>query len=71
MKVESDNMKKLVSSSVLSFKSKKVDQMILDKQREMNETDNHDDYVILLQESMSLKEISVRINKDLTRVITK
>lgn len=71
VKVESDNMKKLVSSSVLSFKSKKVDQMILDKQREMNETDNHDDYVILLQESMSLKEISVRINKDLTRVITK
>ncbi len=71
VKSECDNMKRLVSSSVLSFKSKKIDQMISDNQREMKKAENAEDNLILQQKHVSLKNISREINRELSRIITK
>ncbi len=71
VKHESDNLRKLITSCVLSFKAKKIDQMILDNQKELNEITDPEDYMLLQQKHMSLKTISIEINKQLSRIITK
>ncbi|MCP4550661.1 MAG: DNA primase [Bacteroidetes bacterium] len=71
VKSECDNIKRLVSHSVLSFKSKKIDQMISDNQREMKKAENAEDNLILQQKHVSLKNISREINRELSRIITK
>lgn len=71
VKHESDNLRKLITSCVLSFKVKKLDQMILENQKKMNQTSNPEDIEILQQKHMSLKTISIEINKQLSRIITK
>lgn len=68
---ESDNLRKLITSCVLSFKAKKIDQMILDNQKELNEISDPEDYLLRQQKHMSLKTISIEINKQLSRIITK
>ncbi len=71
VKTEQENLKTLVASSVLSFKSKKIDQMILVNQKELKETEDVEDYLILVQTHMNLKQVSREINKQLSRIITK
>jgi DNA primase len=71
VKHESDNLRKLITSCVLSFKAKKIDQMILDNQKELNEVTDPEDYMLRQQKHMSLKTISIEINKQLSRIITK
>lgn len=71
VKHESDNLRKLITSCVLSFKAKKIDQMILANQKELNEIADPEDYLLLQQKHMSLKTISIEINKQLSRIITK
>jgi len=70
VKHESDNLIKLITSCVLSFKAKKIDQMILDNQKELNEVVDPDEYMLRQQKHMSLKTISIEINKQLSRIIT-
>ena len=71
VKHESDNLRKLVTSCVLSFKAKKIDQMILDNQKQLNEVIDSEEYMLHQQKHMSLKTISIEINKQLSRIITK
>jgi DNA primase len=71
VKTEQDNLLNLVSSSVMSYKSKKLDQMILENQKELKETKDEEDYLILMQKLISLKQVSIEINKQLSRIITK
>jgi len=71
VKSESDNLKKLVTSCVLSFKAKKVDQMILENQKEMSRISDPEEHLLRQQKHISLKAISVEINKQLSRIITK
>lgn len=71
VRTELDNLKHLITSTVLSFKSKKIDQMILDNQNEMKITTNVDDGIILQQKHVTLKNISKEINRQLSRIITK
>lgn len=73
VKREQDNLMNLVSSSVMSYKSKKLDQMILDNQKDLDrahEDQDHEGYVILMQKHSSLKQISIEINKQLGRIVT-
>lgn len=71
VKKEKDNLMNLVVSSLLSFKSKKLDQMIISNQKEMQETVDEANYMILMQEHIHLKKISREINKQLSRIIIK
>lgn len=71
VKKEEDNLKTLVASSVLSFKAKKIDQMILGNQKKLKETTGEEDRLILIQKHLSLKQVSREINKQLSRIITK
>ncbi|PKP29570.1 MAG: DNA primase [Bacteroidetes bacterium HGW-Bacteroidetes-17] len=71
VKHESDNLIKLITSCVLSFKAKKIDQMILDNQKELNDIDDPTEFMLRQQKHMSLKTISIEINKQLSRIITK
>lgn len=71
VKHESDNLRKLITSCVLSFKAKKIDQMILDNQKELSEITDPEEYMLRQQKHMSLKTISIEINKQLSRIITK
>ena len=68
---ETDVLKKAVTSSVLSFKAKKVDNLILENQKEIRETVSEEDKLILMQKHIKLKGISIRINNELSRIITK
>ncbi len=45
--------------------------MIMEKQKQLKETTDTEDYMILLQKHMSLKQVSREINKQLSRIITK
>jgi len=71
VKTEQDNLKVQVASTVLSFKVKKIEQMIMANQKELKETTDTEDYMILLQKHMSLKQVSREINKQLSRIVTK
>jgi len=71
VKTEKDRLKLLVVSSVLSFKAKKVDKMIIDNQKEIQKAGNDEDRIILQQKHISLKNISMDINRKLSRIIIK
>lgn len=71
VKTEEDNLLNLVSKSVMSYKSKKIDQMIIDNQKELKITLDTEEQLILIQKQISLKQISIEINKQLSRIITK
>ena len=71
VKTEKDSLKLLVVSSVLSFKAKKVDKMIIDNQKEIQKAGNDEDRIILQQKHISLKNISMDINRKLSRIIIK
>lgn len=71
VRTEVDNLKELITSTVLSFKSKKIDQMILDNQNELKNLTNEEDKFLLVQKHITLKNISKEINKQLSRIITK
>ncbi len=71
VKTEKDRLKLLVVSSVLSFKAKKVDKMIIDNQKEIQKASNDEDRIILQQKHISLKNVSRDINRKLSRIIIK
>ncbi|MCK5838648.1 MAG: DNA primase [Bacteroidales bacterium] len=68
---ESDKLKKATISSILSFKAKKVDLLIIQTQQKIKEANDNETIIILLQKLQNLKEISKEINARLGRVITK
>lgn len=71
VRTEVDNLKELITSTVLSFKEKKVDQMILENQAEMKKVNSEEDNLILQKKHVTLKEISRKINSELSRIITR
>jgi DNA primase len=62
---ETDRLKQAVVSALLSFKAKTVEKQIRDIQQEIKSTSDEDDLMILLTRQKELKEISVKINKEL------
>ncbi len=68
---ESGRLKDAVENSVLSFKAKKIEQLITENQQEIKEVQNDEDLLILLKKQQELKEISSTIYERLGRVITR
>ena len=68
---EKDILKNAVSSCILSFKARKVDNLILDIQDKIKESKDDDEMKELLQMQLNLKKVSIEINHQLSRIITK
>ncbi|MCD4696646.1 MAG: DNA primase [Bacteroidales bacterium] len=71
---EVQKLKEAVFNSVLSFKAKKIEQLIADVQDEIkhaNNEENFEDLTLLLKKHQELKEISKHINQKLGRVVTR
>jgi DNA primase len=71
VKREDQNLNNAVSGALLSFKSKKVDQMILEIQEKIKENDDESEIIRLLEELQKYKTAGQVINGRLGRVITK
>jgi DNA primase len=67
---ESNKLKILVDSSLLSFKIKKIESRINGLQEKIKEESADNDIEFLLKEMKDLKNISRRFNQDLSRIIT-
>ena len=71
VKTEDDVLKKTVLSSILRFKDMVIEDRRATLVKELAETQDLDDQLILLQKKKKLDEIRTRINRDLGIVITK
>jgi len=68
---EKDNLLQAVETTLLSFKSKTIDRMILDIMKEMKASTDEEDIMILQARQKELKDISRKINGQLGRVVVK
>ena len=71
VKPEDDVLKKTVLSSILRFKDMVIEDRRATLVKELAETQDLDDQLILLQKKKKLDEIRTRLNRDLGIVITK
>ncbi|MCX6235399.1 MAG: DNA primase [Bacteroidetes bacterium] len=71
IKSEKERMRHTVVSSLLAFKAKKVEKLILQTQKEIKEAHDEEESVYLLHKLQNLNEVSGEINFRLGRVITK
>ncbi len=68
---EKDHLLRAVEETILSFKEKAIERMISDILKEMKETMDAEDIMILQARHKGLKEISMKINGKLGRIITR
>jgi DNA primase len=68
---EKDHLLHSVETTLLSFKSRTIDRMIFDIMKEMKESTDEEDIMVLQARQKELKEISRKINGKLGRIITK
>ena len=61
----------MVYSSILRFKDMVIDEKRIELTRQIMETNNIDDQIILLARKKKLDELRMKINKELGIVITK
>lgn len=71
VKTETDVLSKMVYSSILRFKDMVIDEKRIELTRQIMETNNIDDQIILLARKKKLDELRMKINKELGIVITK
>jgi DNA primase len=69
--LEQEILRETVISSVLSFKSKKVEQMIAQNQKQIKEATGEEEVIQLMQRQQRLKQISRTINRRLGRIVTR
>ena len=67
---EDKQLNMLVDSSLLSFKIKKIEAELAVIQQKLKQTEAAEDQELLLREMHDLKSISIKFNKDLSRIIT-
>ena len=68
---ESHQLKHTVVTSVLSFKLRKIEQMIHKNELEIKAAVNHENILALLEKEKKLLEAKVLISSNLGRIITK
>lgn len=68
---ESEKLFEAIEKALLSFKAKKVEQLISENQQEIKKESEEENVVILLKKQMDLKRISNDINQKLNRIITR
>jgi DNA primase len=66
---ERDNLRDAVENTLLAFKARTIDSKILQMQKELKETESHEDSMILVARLRELKEINKKINAKLGRVV--
>lgn len=71
VKTETDVLSKMVYSSILRFKDMVIDEKRIELTRQIMETNNIDDQILLLARKKKLDELRMKINKELGIVITK
>jgi DNA primase len=64
-------LKELVITAILSFKVKKLDKIISGKQKEIRDCSDPREQELLLEELRTLKKSSIRVNRELGRIITR
>jgi DNA primase len=71
---EADRLKEAVIRSLLSFKAKKIEQLIAGNQAEIKkaeEAERFEDILLLISKQKELKSISKNINRQLGRIVTR
>jgi DNA primase len=68
---EKDNLLQAVETTLLSFKARTIDRLISDILKEMKETTDDENIMILQARHKGLKDISRKINGRLGRIIIK
>ena len=68
---ESSRLMDSVCTALYTFKSRKIDQMIAENQRKMKDCKSEDEIIILMKEQFNLKNISLKINLELGRIVTR
>jgi DNA primase len=68
---EEDNLLSALDEAILSFKEKTISRMIMDIQKQLKDITNDEDLMVELAKIKTLKNISIRINNKLGRIITK
>lgn len=71
VKTEADVLSKMVYSSILRFKDMVIDERRIELTRQIMETTNIDDQLILLAKKKKLDDLRMKINKELGIVIAK
>lgn len=72
VKTEEDNLKNIVVSSLLNFKAKSVDRMIIENQKKFSEATNEEEIPEIQKKDMELKQIRNKIaNEYLSRTVYK
>lgn len=69
--IEPDRLKETVLTSLLTFKAKKIERMIKENGNKLKETKNNQEVTLLLDAQRKLKDTSIRIHKELGRIIIK
>ena len=71
VKTEEDVLSKMVSTTVLRFKDMIIDEKRIELTKQLQETTNIDDQMILLHKKKKLDDLRIRINKELGIVVAK
>jgi DNA primase len=69
--LEQEDLQRAVISSILAFKSSRVEQLMSEIQKKMKALTPEDDALILLVRQKELKKLSMAINKQLGRVVVR
>lgn len=69
--LEQEDLQRAVISSILAFKSGRVEQLMTEIQKKMKALTPEDDALILLVRQKELKKLSMAINKQLGRVVVR
>ena len=71
MKTETDVLSKMVYTSILRFKDMVIDEKRIELTRQIMETPDIDNQIILLAKKKKLDDLRIKINKELGIVIAK
>lgn len=71
VKTEEDVLSKMVATTVLRFKDMIIDEKRIELTKQLQETTNIDDQMILLHKKKKLDDLRIRINKELGIVVAK
>jgi hypothetical protein len=71
VKTEEDVLSKMVSTTLLRFKDMVIDEKRNEVTKQLMETANIDDQMILLHKKKKLDDLRIRINKELGIVVAK
>jgi len=67
--LEQDDLQRTVTKAIIGFKAKRVEQMLDEIQKKLKSATNDNEMMVLMTRFSELKQLSMAINKKLTRII--